>query len=383
MKKISKSYDNDWPIVAICYDFDKTLSPQDMQNFGLIPKLKCSIEEFWDESNDYAKKHGMDKILAYMKLIIDKAKDKVRITRKDFQKLGEDITLFPGVDTWFSRINEYAKSIKVNVEHYIISAGLKEIIEGTKIAKENNFTEIYASSFIYDPIYKNPIWPCQVVNYTTKTQYLFRISKNCLDLSEEESVNEFIEDEKRRIPFRNFIYIGDSDTDIPAMKIVKKGGGTSIGVYNSVTVNIDKVSKLLKQDRIDFLMPALYEAGGKLETLVKGVLNRVKANEDLVETNQKQHDLVDDLRQLGGFLSYTETFLQSSEYEEEDIKKFKGQAKYYLKQIRKHLHLHDDTMDSLEIDKIVDDKEKKVLAIFDKKKKEIREKKKQVKLLKE
>lgn len=185
------------------------------------------MASFWQESNAYAEKNGMDRILAYMKLILDKAGNDIRITESDFKKLGKSIELFSGVETWFERINDIAKEMEINVEHYIISAGLKEIIEGTPIAKF--FTEIYASAFAYGT-YKQPIWPKQVVNYTSKTQYLFRISKDCLDLSDEDSINEFKPDAERRIPFRNFIYIGDSETDIPAMKIVKKGGGTSIGV---------------------------------------------------------------------------------------------------------------------------------------------------------
>ena len=261
-------------VVAICYDFDKTLSPQDMQNFALIPKLKCDIESFWRASNEYSKKHGMDKILAYMRLIIDKAEENgVRITLSDFKELGRDIELFAGVESWFKRINAEAGKLGIEVEHYIISAGLKEIIEGTSIAE--NFTGIYASSFAYDSCGR-PVWPSQVVNYTSKTQYLFRISKNCLDLSDEDAVNEFMPDEKRRIPFKNFIYIGDSETDIPAMNIIKRGGGTSIGVYNPHTGNAERVKKLLKEQRIDYLMPADYSEGKELEELVKRVLKNIK-----------------------------------------------------------------------------------------------------------
>ena len=187
-----------WPIVAICYDFDKTLSPKDMQNFGLIPKLGCKVSAFWKASNKIAQEQGMDKILAYMKLIVDKAQSREeKIAREDFNALGKTIELFPGVDSWFERINKIAESLEINVEHYIISAGLKEIIEGTTIAKF--FTGIYASEFYYDQ-YGKPMWPCQVVNYTTKTQYLFRINKNCLDMSDEDSVNQYIPNEERRIP---------------------------------------------------------------------------------------------------------------------------------------------------------------------------------------
>ena len=134
-RKSTKKYNEEWPIVAICYDFDKTLSPKDMQEFGLIPKLNCSSEEFWDQSNGMAKKEGMDKILSYMQTIIKKAGHDISITEKDFNNLGKDIELFPGVDTWFGRINKIAEELNIHVEHYIISAGLKEIIKGTSIAR--------------------------------------------------------------------------------------------------------------------------------------------------------------------------------------------------------------------------------------------------------
>jgi len=282
---MGKIYENGNPIVAICYDFDKTLSPQDMQNFALIPKLNCEVRQFWKASNDYAEKHGMDKILAYMKMILDKAGTEVRITEEDFKELGKDIELYKGVESWFERINAIAGKIGLNVEHYIISAGLKEIISGTPVAKY--FTEIYASSFAYGT-YGQPVWPRQVVNYTSKTQYLFRISKDCLDLADEDSVNEYKPDDERRIPFRNFIYIGDSETDIPAMKIVKTGGGTSVGVYNPSLSNYGRVTRLLQQQRIDYLAPADYSKGGETEKLISAILSKIKATEDLIRLNRRQ-----------------------------------------------------------------------------------------------
>lgn len=300
-----------WPIVAICYDFDKTLSPEDMQNYSLLPKLQCPTRDFWNASNSFAKENGMDKILAYMLHIIKKAKDvNVRIAKEDFQAMGREIKLFKGVDTWFARINQIAQALQVRVEHYIISAGLKEILEGTPIAPY--FTEIYASSFSYD-IYGAPNWPCQVVNYTSKTQYLFRINKNCLELDDEEGVNEYVPDEDRRIPFHNFIYIGDSETDIPAMKIVKNGGGVSIGVYNEERGSLDRVRKLLEQDRIDYLLPANYTAKSRLEKVVAGVLERVSANENLREFSKAQNDYIRNLEDIESLVPYTKRFVDNTE----------------------------------------------------------------------
>ena len=259
-----KKIEDDKPIVAICYDFDKTLSPKDMQEYTLFPKLEIDAKSFWEESNSFAVKNGMDKILSYMKLIVKLAKEReeaLSLVKKDFTKMGKGVELFDGLDTWFERINTYAASLNLVVEHYVISAGLKEIIEGTSIAK--HFTEIYASCFVYTKS-GIPIWPKQVVNYTQKTQYLFRINKDCRDLSDEESINETIPDNLRRIPFRNFIYIGDSETDIPAMKVVKKEKGQAIGVYNP-TKNVTNVCDLLCDDRINYFAPADYREGSMLE----------------------------------------------------------------------------------------------------------------------
>lgn len=368
-KKTAKIYDNDWPIVAICYDFDKTLSPQDMQNFALIPKLKCDVTSFWQESNVYAKKHGMDKILAYMRLILDKAGNDIRITEKDFRNLGKNIELFSGVDTWFERINAFAAKKEINVEHYIISAGLKEIIQGTSIA--GFFTEIYASAFAYGT-YKQPIWPKQVVNYTSKTQYLFRISKACLDLSDEDSVNEYKADSERRIPFRNFIYIGDSETDIPAMKIVKQGGGTSIGVYNPLTGNLERVKKLLQQERIDYLMPADYSEGQRLEELVKNILVKTKASEALLALNSRQTAFMADLDQVDGFVKYTKEFLSETDLNDEQFVTVRKQSKQILKQCKKDLIEHYKAISSLqEIELFMKDKEDAVQELMDTKQKEI------------
>lgn len=326
---------DDWPIVAICYDFDKTLSPQDMQNIGLIPKLKCKVEEFWSQSNGMAKEHKMDKILMYMKLITDKAGACCeKITREDFNLLGKDITLFPGVESWFERINNIAKSLEIKVEHYIISAGLKEIIEGTSIA--NCFTGIYASEFYYDE-YGKPVWPCQVVNYTTKTQYLFRINKNCLDLGDEDSVNQYIDKDERRIPFYNFIYIGDSETDIPAMKIVKQGGGTSIGVYNPEYCDLERVKKLLKHDRINYFAPADYTKHQKLEKLVECVLNNIHAKHKLKQLSSQQMTFVDDLETLNNFVRYTQNYISEDDLSIEGIKGIESQAKKILKKIKDKL----------------------------------------------
>lgn len=372
-RKSMKKYNEAWPIVAICYDFDKTLSPKDMQEFGLIPKLNCSSKEFWDQSNGMAKKEGMDKILAYMMTIIKKAGHDISITKKDFNSLGKDIELFPGVETWFERVNKIAQEAHVNVEHYIISAGLKEIIQGTSIAP--CFKEIYASSFLYSAS-GEAYWPRQVVNYTTKTQYLFRINKNCLDLSDEDSVNEYKEDEERRIPFTNFIYIGDSETDIPAMKIVKNGGGIAIGVYDPHTKNMDKVMPLLKQKRIDFLTPADYSENSRIEQLVTKSLKKISESNALTRLNRRQKEMVENLKKAQNLVEFVRVFLHTVQIEGDELKFLRAQMLSKLKHVRKDLYLQfGDIISSGETDIYLDKVEGEMKKLFSHKSKELKDNK--------
>jgi hypothetical protein len=316
-----KKINNDEPIVAICYDFDKTLSPKEMQEYTLFPKLNISAEEFWKESNNFAKENGMDKILSYMKLLqklINEKDESISLVKDDFVEMGKNVDLFVGLDTWFDRINKYAESLNLKVEHYIISAGLKEIIEGTKIVKK--FKEIYASCFAYNKI-GTPLWPKQVVNYTTKTQYLFRINKGCLDLSDEETINSYMHNEERRIPFPNMIYIGDSDTDIPAMKVITKENGYAIGVYNPKENDIKKVCNLLGQERINHFAPADYSEGGRLENLIKTVLNNIKSREDLNKINILQKKLSIYLSDFSKLFSELEESFNNNLFEHNNLRK--------------------------------------------------------------
>lgn len=268
-------------VLAICYDFDKTLSPENMQESDYIPSIKYEAEVFWQEVNEIAKTNDMDQNLAYMYLMADKSRGKVVFNREKLVNAGRSVKLFPGVDSWFERINEYGKAHDIKVEHYVISCGLKEMIEGTSIATQ--FERIYASSFFYD---KDgvAIWPAQVVNYTNKTQFLFRIEKGVLDVNDQK-VNDYFKPDKYRVPFRNMVYIGDSDTDIPCMKLVNSNGGHSIGVYDSETRDKSKVFRMLEENRIRYFMPADYREGSQLENLLKEIIDRTATNEVL----ERQH----------------------------------------------------------------------------------------------
>ena len=278
-KEYVRKHKEDRPVVAICYDFDKTLSPDDMQAQGFIQSVGYEISEFWQESNSLAGSNDMDQNLAYMFKMMETAEGRVLFTKDALLKYGAQVHLFPGVENWFRRIRDYGEAHGVIVEHYIISSGLKEMIEGTAIAGE--FEKIYASSFFYNE--KGvPKWPAQVVNYTNKTQFLFRIEKGVLDINDP-GVNDAFAPEDIRVPFRNMIYIGDSDTDIPCMKLVNTYGGHSIGVYNAETLDKTKVYKMMREGRIRYYAPADYSEDAPLDQLVKAIIDRTATNERLEE----------------------------------------------------------------------------------------------------
>ena len=267
------------PVVAICYDFDKTLSPDDMQAQGYIQSVGYNVKDFWDKSNALARANDMDTNLAYMYTMMVEAQGNLLFTKKNLEEYGSKVKLFKGVDGWFDRIRDYGKTKGVIVEHYIISSGLKEMIEGTSIAKKGVFEKIYASSFYYNE--RNvAVWPAQVINYTSKTQFLFRIEKGTLDINDP-AVNDYFPPDQMRVPFRNIVYVGDSDTDIPCMKLVNSSGGHSIGVYNPDTNDKTKVLKMIRDNRIRHFAPADYTENGELDRLVKEIIDKTATYEVL------------------------------------------------------------------------------------------------------
>ena len=260
------------PILAIMYDFDHTLSPRDMQEYGFIPDLGMEADVFWNKCLKAMKRNQMDQILAYMYMMLEEAKGKLIVNRNMLRALGKDVQLFDGVSDWFARVNEYARSRGLQPEHYIISSGLKEIIEGTPIAKE--FKEIYAASFCYDE-HGVACWPAMAVNYTSKTQFLFRVNKGVLDVTEHRALNEFMPEEKRRVPFSNMIYVGDGLTDVPSMKLTKLNGGHSIAVWQE---NEGVSNEMLLEGRVDFAVKADYSKGSEMEKTVFAVIDQIAAS---------------------------------------------------------------------------------------------------------
>lgn len=278
------------PVLAICYDFDKTLSPNDMQAQGYIQSVGYDVEGFWKTTNDMAHANDMEANLAYMYMMVKEAEGNFVFNEKTLNDYGSKVKLYPGVEDWFERIRRYGKSKGVIVEHYIISSGLKEMIEGTSVAKAGAFEKIYASSFLYNER-GVAVWPAQAVNFTNKTQFLFRISKGVLDVNDDKGVNEYFAPDEIRVPFRNIVYIGDSDTDIPCMKLVNLNGGHAIGVYDLNKQDKSKVYRMMEENRIKYFAPADYREGSEIDDLMKAIVDRTVSNEVLENIhyrNQKE-----------------------------------------------------------------------------------------------
>ncbi|WP_295866865.1 HAD family hydrolase [uncultured Oscillibacter sp.] len=272
------------PIVAFLYDFDKTLCTTDMEDYAFIPSLGMTPAEFWPEANGFGRENRMDGILAYMYTMIRESEKRgLPFTRADLVEKGREIVLFPGVQDWFGRINAFGETQGVQVEHYVISSGLREIIEGSAIS--GAFKEIYASEFYYDAAGR-PVWPKLTVNFTAKTQFVYRINKGVLDVSNDRDLNASMPDDSKRVPFTNMIYIGDGLSDVPCMKMMRAYGGQAIAVYQES--NRSGVEDLLAKGRVDFIFPADYSEGTELDRTAKNILRRMAISDALAEENQEQ-----------------------------------------------------------------------------------------------
>ena len=263
------------PIMAIMYDFDKTLSTTDMQNYAFIPALGMTPDEFWGATGEFSKKTGCERILSYMWMMIKLSKEKgIQCTQKWLNSFGKEVRYYPGVETWFKRINEYGKSKGVRVEHYLVSSGTKEIVDGTSIAKE--FKKIYGCEFYYDPETKLPVWPKFAINYTQKTQYFFRISKGITNKTDDSVNNKTV---SRRIPYENMVYLGDGMTDVPCMVLVKQNNGNAIAIYNKKEQG--NVSSLLRGGRVNFACLADYSENSDLDKTMKLIIDKISINHTL------------------------------------------------------------------------------------------------------
>ena len=278
------------PIIAFLYDFDKPLCTTDMEDYAFIPSLGYTPAEFWGRANAFGWENRMDGLLAYMYTMIQEcAAQNIKLDRAFLNHCGESIQLFPGVREWFARINAFGESLGVQVEHYVISSGLREIIEGSGIAQE--FREIYACEFYYNEN-GDACWPKLDVNFTNKTQFVYRINKGILDVSRDKELNDSMPDDSKRVPFTNMIYMGDGLSDVPCMKMMRAYGGQAIAVYQAS--NRQGVEKLLADGRVDFIFPADYREGMELDRTVRDILRKMTITDRLLEVNNRQ------LRSIGG-----------------------------------------------------------------------------------
>ena len=278
------------PIIALLYDFDKTLCTTDMEDYAFIPALGYTPAQFWSKANTFGRENRMDGLLAYMYTMMAECRAQGRVLKRDFLvQCGRSMELFPGVREWFARINAFGESLGVEVEHYVLSSGLKEIIEGSGIAHE--FKQIYACEFYYDES-GAACWPKLDVNFTNKTQFVYRINKGVLDVSDDKTLNDSMPDDSKRVPFTNMVYIGDGLSDVPCMKMMRAYGGQAIAVYQAA--NRPGVEDLLAKGRVDFIFPADYSEGTALDLTAKNIIRKMAIVDRLGEENSRQ------LRNIGG-----------------------------------------------------------------------------------
>jgi phosphoserine phosphatase len=261
---------------AIVYDFDGTLSPGSMQEHTFIPGLGYeNVVDFWNEVKDECRRRDGDEVLTYMEFMLRKSVEN-SITADVLREHGSKLPLFDGVTLWFDRINAYAAELELSLEHYVISSGIREMIEGSQI--RSHFKRVFASSFAYD-VDGIARWPSVAINYTTKTQFLFRINKGIENTWNNIAINRWIPMPERPVPFERMIFIGDGDTDIPSMKLVRLQGGVAIAVFDpckwSDAGHQEKIGRLIAEDRANYVAPADYQGGGQLDVVVRGVLGRI------------------------------------------------------------------------------------------------------------
>lgn len=280
------------PRVALIYDFDGTLSPGNMQEFGYMKAIGADKDAFWAENDRLTKANDASGILCYMLLMLREAKAKgVSLSREKFRLFGADVKLYEGVRDWFDSIRSYGLSIGLDIKHFINSSGLKEMIEGTPIAP--CFEAIYASSFLYDTVSAEPVWPAVAVDYTTKTQFIFKINKGIREVSDTSKINTFLPYDERPVPFSHMIYFGDGTTDIPSMKVVKDHSGHSIAVYKPGDDYAKQTAvKLIDENRVNFACPANYREGKMLDKITRRILAKIAADnefERLERINKKRY----------------------------------------------------------------------------------------------
>lgn len=288
------------PTIALIYDFDGTLAAGNMQEYGLLQAIGYpNPTEFWNLCNQIAKTNDAGGIAVVMYAIQAEAQRAgLHCTREMLQQFGGQVSFYPGVLEWFETINDYAAQIGVQVKHYINSSGIKEMIEGCAIAHE--FENIYACTYLYDSN-GDACWPSVVVDYTKKTQFLFKINKGIREVNDTVRVNEFVPSDERPVPFERMIYFGDGETDVPCMRTVRSNGGHSIAVYGNAKKR-DVAQQLLSEGRVNFACDADYTETGEMMEIVKRILDKIKADYTLIQHEAENKDTLNMFVALGDTL---------------------------------------------------------------------------------
>ncbi len=279
-------------VIALVYDFDGTLSPGNMQEYEFIPSVGLTSEAFWSGANETSLNNDADSVLSYMERMIASARNaKLPLTVDRLRLMGQSIELFDGVTEWFEQINDYAKERGVIVQHYVNSSGIREMIEGSTIA--HHFHKIYASSFLYDNE-GIAYWPAVAINYTNKTQFIFKINKGIETVHDATLVNEHLPREERPIPFRRIIFVGDGLTDIPSMRLVHSMGGHSIAVYDPQRADKrDQMLQLIADKRVNYVCEANYTPESAMQMLVRKIIDKIAIDAELANL---QHDALTNSR---------------------------------------------------------------------------------------
>ena len=283
------------PVVALIYDFDGTLSPLNMQEYDFLKAIGIKDrKKFWDENQKLINTHNSSNVLTYMRLMLKKSQAaNVSIRREQFVEFGKSIKLYKGVEQWFELVNALGNKYNIKIEHYINSSGLKEMIEGTPIAK--HFKEIYACSFMYED--GVAVWPAVAVDVTAKTQFLFMINKGISKISENYKVNRYVADKDRPVPFSHMIYFGDGETDVPCMRLVKHKGGNSIAVYRPRNAAKRAMAEqLVGENRVNFACAADYSLNGEMYRIVESIIKQIRSNIDFDELQRQNQNVSEKLR---------------------------------------------------------------------------------------
>lgn len=264
--------------IAIIYDYDQTLSPSYMQEEVLFPAFGINPAAFWRRCDALVKESGYDNELAYMKVLLDSL-DMDRPTNEALRALGGQLTFYPGLPGMFDEFREGLLTSEqvahgITVEHFIISSGLKVLIEGSALAP--HVRAIFGCEFAEDSSGKIT-FPKRAVSHTQKTQFLFRINKGMLDLSQD--VNDHVPPELRPVPFEHMVYVGDGPTDVPCFTVLRRYGGQAIAVYNADDPSRRSFRKCYQlsthADRVKHIAPSDYRAGSQLRLLLEEMVKEV------------------------------------------------------------------------------------------------------------